>query len=171
MQLSQNVHINVVKVIKFIYSEKATKFCEISTLLLTRTTQDISKGEISHYFVAFSEYMNFKNPLFSIIFFQKPSEYETTTTTTTYTTTTYTTTTTTEYEPTTTYKVCSKLASLKGLKMEKPKLFGHKDVLTHSIRKNDHCLLGQNGIWANFSISGLKKLFLKFLHAPPFSIK
>ena len=35
------------------------KFCEISTLLLTGTTQDNSKVEISQIFVAFSEYMNF----------------------------------------------------------------------------------------------------------------
>ena len=45
--------------VKFIYSEKATKFCEISTLLLTGTTQDKIKLEISQNFVAFSEYMNF----------------------------------------------------------------------------------------------------------------
>ena len=41
------------------YSEKATKFCEISTLLLTGTTKDKSKMEILQNFVAFSEYMNF----------------------------------------------------------------------------------------------------------------
>ena len=47
--------------IKFIYSEKATKFCEIFTLLLTdNTTQDKSKVKISQNYVAFSEYMNFK---------------------------------------------------------------------------------------------------------------
>ena len=45
--------------VKFIYSEKATKFCEIFTLLLTGTTYDKSKVEISQNFVAFSEYMNF----------------------------------------------------------------------------------------------------------------
>ena len=45
--------------LKFIYSEKGTKFCEISTLLLTGTTMDKSKVEISQNFVAFSEYMNF----------------------------------------------------------------------------------------------------------------
>ena len=45
--------------LKFIYSEKATKFCEISTLLLTGTTQDKSKVDILQNFVAFSEYMNF----------------------------------------------------------------------------------------------------------------
>ena len=46
--------------VKFICSEKTTKFCEISTLLLTGTTQDKSKVEILKNFVAFSEYMNFK---------------------------------------------------------------------------------------------------------------
>ena len=45
--------------VKFIYSEKATKFCKISILLLTGTTQDKSKVEILQNFVAFSEYMNF----------------------------------------------------------------------------------------------------------------
>ena len=45
--------------LKFIYSEKATKFSEISALLLTDTTQDKSNVEISQNFVAFSEYMNF----------------------------------------------------------------------------------------------------------------
>ena len=47
-------------VIKFIYSEKATKFCEISNLLLTGTTKDKIKVEISQNFVAFSEYINLK---------------------------------------------------------------------------------------------------------------
>ena len=45
--------------VKFIYSEKVTKFCEIFTLLLTGTTLDKSKVKISQNFVAFSEYMNF----------------------------------------------------------------------------------------------------------------
>ena len=45
--------------IKFIYSEKATKFCEIFPLLLTVCTVVKSKGKISQNFVAFSEYMNF----------------------------------------------------------------------------------------------------------------
>ena len=49
--------------LKFIYSEKATKFCEISTVDLTVTTQDKSKVEISQKFVAFSEYMNFTTRL------------------------------------------------------------------------------------------------------------
>ena len=45
--------------LKFIYSEKATKFCEIFPLLLTVCTVVRSKGKISQNFVAFSEYMNF----------------------------------------------------------------------------------------------------------------
>ena len=52
---SNNIHIPM-----FIYSEKATKFCEISTLLLTDTKYDKSKVEVSRkFFVAFSEHMNF----------------------------------------------------------------------------------------------------------------
>ena len=46
--------------INSMYSEKATKFYEISTLLLTGTAQDKSMVEISQNFVAFLEYMNFK---------------------------------------------------------------------------------------------------------------
>ena len=41
------------------YSEKATKFCEISTLLLFYVVPVKNKVEISQNFVAFSEYMNF----------------------------------------------------------------------------------------------------------------
>ena len=47
--------------IKFQYSEKATKFCAISTLLLSYVVPVKSKVEISQNFVAFSEYMNFNN--------------------------------------------------------------------------------------------------------------
>ena len=50
-------------VLKFIYSEKATKSCEISTLLLSVCTVDKSKVEISQNFVAFSEYTNFEHLL------------------------------------------------------------------------------------------------------------
>ena len=46
--------------IKFVYSEKTTKFCEISNLLLSTVHTDKSKAEISQNFVAFSEYINFK---------------------------------------------------------------------------------------------------------------
>ena len=42
--------------LKFIYSEKAPKFCEIFPLILTVCTK--SKGKTSQNFVAFSEYMN-----------------------------------------------------------------------------------------------------------------
>ena len=45
--------------IKFIYSKKATKFCKISTILLSCAVPVKSKVEISQNFVAFSEYMNF----------------------------------------------------------------------------------------------------------------
>ena len=47
--------------LKFIYSEKATQFCELFTLLLSVCTADKIKMKISQNFVAFSEYMNF-NP-------------------------------------------------------------------------------------------------------------
>ena len=46
--------------IKFIYSEKATKFCKISIVDLNVTTWDKSTLENLQNFVAFSEYMNFK---------------------------------------------------------------------------------------------------------------
>ena len=46
--------------LKFIYSEKATKFCEISTVDLSYVVPVKSKVEISQNFVAFSEYMNLK---------------------------------------------------------------------------------------------------------------
>ena len=45
--------------LKFIYSEKAAKFCEISTLLFSYVVPVKSNVEISQNFVAFSEYMNF----------------------------------------------------------------------------------------------------------------
>ena len=51
--------------LKFIYFEKATKFCKISTLLLSVCTVVKSKVEISQNFVAFSKYMNFKDLLLS----------------------------------------------------------------------------------------------------------
>ena len=44
--------------VKFIYPEKATKFCKISTLLLTYVVPVKSKVDISQDFVAFSEHMN-----------------------------------------------------------------------------------------------------------------
>ena len=45
--------------LKFIYSEKATNFCEISTVDLSYVVMVKSTVEISQNFVAFSEYMNF----------------------------------------------------------------------------------------------------------------
>ena len=47
--------------IKFIYSEKATKFYKISTLLLSYVVPVKSKLEILQNFVAFSEYINFNS--------------------------------------------------------------------------------------------------------------
>ena len=47
------------------YSEKATKFCKISTVDLTVTTWDKSMVEILQNFVAFSEYMKFNYDSFS----------------------------------------------------------------------------------------------------------
>ena len=44
--------------LKFIYSEKATKFCEIFTLLLSYVVPVKSKVKILQNFVAFSEYMH-----------------------------------------------------------------------------------------------------------------
>ena len=45
--------------VKFIYSEKATKFCEIFALLLYYVVPVKSKVKIFQNFVAFSQYMNF----------------------------------------------------------------------------------------------------------------
>ena len=45
--------------VKFIFSEKATNFCEISTVDLSYVVTVKSTVEISQNFVAFSEYMNF----------------------------------------------------------------------------------------------------------------
>ena len=44
--------------LKLIYSEKATKFCEISTLRLSSVVPVQSKVEILQNFVASSEYKN-----------------------------------------------------------------------------------------------------------------
>ena len=46
-------------VVKFIYSEKATNFCEISNIDLFYVVTVKSRVEILQNFVAFSEYMNF----------------------------------------------------------------------------------------------------------------
>ena len=49
----------IVTLIKFIYSEEATKFCEISTIDLSYGVPVKSTVESSQNFVAFSEYINF----------------------------------------------------------------------------------------------------------------
>ena len=46
--------------VKFIYSEKVTMFCEISTVDLSYLVPVKSTVEISQNFVAFSEYIDFK---------------------------------------------------------------------------------------------------------------
>ena len=52
-----------ISIIKVIYSENATKFCKISTLLLSYVVPVKSKLEILQTYVAFSEYMNFKRKI------------------------------------------------------------------------------------------------------------
>ena len=52
-----------ITVLKFIFSEKATKFCKIFTFLLSYLSYVVpvkSKVQILQYFVAFSKYMNFR---------------------------------------------------------------------------------------------------------------
>ena len=57
---SQNCPKGFTRYLKFIYSEKATKFCEISTIDLSYVVLVKSTAvEILQNFVAFSEYMNF----------------------------------------------------------------------------------------------------------------
>ena len=50
-----------------VYSEKATKFCEIFLLLLTAVHTVKNKGKILQNFMAFSEYMNFKGTQIKIL--------------------------------------------------------------------------------------------------------
>ena len=59
--------------LKFIYSEKATKVCEIFPLLLTTVHTVKNKGKISQNFVAFSEYMNFK--IVDLFFFKGLAQF------------------------------------------------------------------------------------------------
>ena len=54
---NHSIFFHLSTLIKFIYSEKATKFCEISTLLLSYVVPVKSKVEIPQNFVAFSESM------------------------------------------------------------------------------------------------------------------
>ena len=56
--------------LKFIYFEKAAKFSEIFTLLLTTVHTVKSKVKISQNFVAFSECMNFNSKYFFFFFYQ-----------------------------------------------------------------------------------------------------
>ena len=61
---TKNHHKFLNNLLKFIYSEKATKFCENFTLLLTDCTVDKSKVKILQNFVALSEYVNFNQWIF-----------------------------------------------------------------------------------------------------------
>ena len=56
--------------LKFMYSEKATKFCEISTVDLSYVVLVKSTVEIAQNFVASSEYMNFNDKTKRDIFFK-----------------------------------------------------------------------------------------------------
>ena len=53
------VNANLLSQVKFVYSEWATKFCEIFTLPLSYVVPVKSKVEIFQNFMAFSEYVNF----------------------------------------------------------------------------------------------------------------
>ena len=72
---------NCFLLIKFIYSEKATNFCQISTVDLSYVVTVKSTVEISQNFVAFSEYMNFTKTWFwsyttsTTNNFRQPEEY------------------------------------------------------------------------------------------------
>ena len=57
--LQNRVRILIFLCLKFMYTEKTTKFCKIFPLLLTTVHTVKSKGKILQNFVAFSEYMNF----------------------------------------------------------------------------------------------------------------
>ena len=59
--------------LKFMYSEKATKFCEIFTLLLTACTEVKSQMKILQNFVAFPKYMKFNQNFTRISLDTSPS--------------------------------------------------------------------------------------------------
>ena len=56
-KIAHNVLDLLTLVLKIIYSEKVTKFCEIFTLLLSYVVPVKSKAKISQNFVGFSELM------------------------------------------------------------------------------------------------------------------
>ena len=58
-------HVYPICTVKFMYSEKATKIFEISTIPLSYVVPVKSKVEISQNFVAFSEYKNFNVQCYS----------------------------------------------------------------------------------------------------------
>ena len=56
---STHRHAFLIGLLNFIYSEKATQFCKIFTLLLSVSVCTVDKSEvkISQHFVVFSEFM------------------------------------------------------------------------------------------------------------------
>ena len=72
INLITDLNSNRLSEIKFLFSEKATNHCEISTLLLSTVHTDKSKVEILQNFVAFSEYMNLKLQSCALKFGQLP---------------------------------------------------------------------------------------------------
>jgi hypothetical protein len=59
MIVATRCHHSSTKLLNFIYSEKATKLCGISTLLLSKVHTVKGKVEFFQNFVAFAEYMSF----------------------------------------------------------------------------------------------------------------
>ena len=57
---ARSIKIKFSTLVKFIYSEKATNFCEISTVDLSYIVTVKSTVDILQNFMAFSEYVHFK---------------------------------------------------------------------------------------------------------------
>ena len=70
-EITRTIHSNSERseqfLIKFIYSEKATKFCKIFTLLLSYVVPVKNKVKILQNFVAFSEYNDFNRMIFLLV--------------------------------------------------------------------------------------------------------
>ena len=64
----------ILKYVKFIYSEKVTKFCKISTVNLSYIVPVKFTVEISQNFVAFSEYINLHK--YSSSFLRRPKKID-----------------------------------------------------------------------------------------------
>ena len=70
-EITRTIHSNSERseqfLIKFIYSEKAAKFCKIFTLLLSYVVPVKNKVKILQNFVAFSEYNDFNRMIFLLV--------------------------------------------------------------------------------------------------------